>query len=318
MPKKRKNTWKKFKNRGNKENVRIFLSSTDAIDCYFEENFLFLQAEPKNEMEEENNSDKNINTEHGRVHNLRKSYSRGDHKCSKGHRHRKCHQAPKPTNSTISKKENSNVGESEEMISPLEMNLDVAYQHVKSENNKLKIDLENLRDENEEVRITGDRLLKENEGLKEDVSLLKNLVYKLNVELERYQTGGGNVKSENLIGRIDKLPKNYDNNFLRPVVPLLKAYSESLQEKDDTIKDLESEYKKFNVAFNEIIQENEKLYGELEKKMMDPDRNALNELKVLKKDLNMAKEENNLLFEQIKLEKEKLVKIHSVFKVKGK
>ncbi|KAK6622082.1 hypothetical protein RUM44_001889 [Polyplax serrata] len=257
----------------------------------------------------------------------RRNKSRHDHKCS--HKVRK-----KSLESLLEKIDhlrhknhllNKRISESgepalpgeEESLSPFKMDVGVAYQHLKRENSKLRIDLEKAREENEEIKSTGDRLVEENAILRGDISLMKNLIYKLNQELGKYQTGEREPGQP--VGRPEKLPKNYlDKNFLRPVVPLLKAYSEALHEKDETIKELEAQYKKFNSAFNDVLRENENLYEELEKKFLAANGTVFNEVKVLKRDLEMAKQENNLLFQQINLEKEKLVKIHSTFKVKGK
>lgn len=287
------------------------------------------QGKVQTEMEEEESVAVPIRSGQIRLHRSSrrsKNHSRHEHKCHKGRKKSSDFLSGKidelrQRNYFLNKKVKANAGDSNlyqthEMLSPFKMDVNMAYQHLKNENNQLKIDIQNAREENEEIKLAGVKLKEENETLKEDVSLMKNLVFKLNLELERYQSGG--KKIEDPIARAGKLPRNYNKNFLRPIVPLLKAYSESLLEKEETIKDLESEYKKFSAAFNDLLHENEKLYVELEKKFIGPDGSAFNEVKLLKRDLEMAKQENNLLFQQIKLEKEKLVKIHSLFKVKGK
>lgn len=203
-----------------------------------------------------------------------------------------------------------------EMLPPFEVNVNSAYQHVKNENSKLLNEMELLKTEFTDLTAYVERVHEENKNLNEDVLLLKNLVYKLNVELEKYQ--GMEPEAKNGSSRkTELLPLNYNKNFLKPILPLLKAYSETIIEKNELIEEFENEFKKFNVAFNDLLKENEKLYRELERKLSKSDCDALDEVKVLKKDLEMAKQENQLLLNHIDLEKEKLLEVHSVYRVKG-
>lgn len=201
-----------------------------------------------------------------------------------------------------------------EMLPPFEVNVNSAYQHVKNENSKLSDELELLKADYNDMTNYIEKLHHENKSLNDDVLLLKNLVYKLNVELEKYQA----VEPENKGSdrKTELLPINYNKNFLKPILPLLKAYSEAIIEKNELIEEFENEFKRFNLAFNDLLKENEKLYRELERKLSKSDCDALDEVKVLKKDLELARQENQLLLAQIELGKEKLLEVHSVYRIK--
>lgn len=228
----------------------------------------------------------------------------------------------KRENHLLSKKLNASVtsldsGLSQnDVLSPFELDVNTAYQHVKNENVKLASELEKCRMHCTQLESHVERLERDNKDLEGDIAMLKNLVFKLNVELERHQTGRaeeGGARST----KTEILPKNYQKNFLKPVLPLLRAYSEAVQEKNEMIENFESDLKKFGQIFNELLKENEKLYMELEKKMNTVEGDTLSEVRTLKKDLEMAKQENSLLMSQIELEQEKLTEVHSVYRMKG-
>lgn len=287
-----------------------------------------LQGKMERETEEENVAGLSRSSKAHRSNRRHQPHSRHGHKCHKT-KHKSTESLHQKidnirhknyiSNKKVGEGEDEEVLQSENLLSPFEMNITAAYQHLKTENEELREEIQKLREEGDEMKETEELLKGENSSLRNDVLLMQNLVYKLNVELEKYQTGTRKPVTEGDGGGnpADRLPKNFDKNFLKPVLPLLKAYSESIKEKEETIKILEEEYKRFHAAFGDLLQENERLYVELEKKFISSDGVALTQIKVLKKDLEMAKQENNLLFQQIKLEKEKLMKVQLAFKDKG-
>lgn len=112
----------------------------------------------------------------------------------------------------------------------------------------------------------------QNQELNEDVMLLKNLVYRLNVELDRYQQklhklGATELPllkvtpSEVQEKKASMCWKNVDKNALGP---LLEAYQEALKEKNDLIHDYEQDLNTFVAKCKQIVTENEKLYQDLE------------------------------------------------------
>ena len=116
------------------------------------------------------------------------------------------------------------------------------------------------------------KLKAQNLELNEDVTLLKNLVYRLNVELDRYQ------QKLHKLGATELPPlkvtpsevqekeasmswRNVDKNALGP---LLEAYQEALKEKNGLIRDYEQDFNTFVAKCKHIVTENEKLYQDLE------------------------------------------------------
>lgn len=112
----------------------------------------------------------------------------------------------------------------------------------------------------------------QNQELSEDVTLLKNLVYRLNVELDRYQQklhklGATELpplkvtQSEVQEKEASMSWRNVDKNALGP---LLEAYQEAIKEKNDLIHDYEQDLNTFVAKCKQIVTENEKLYQDLE------------------------------------------------------
>lgn len=112
----------------------------------------------------------------------------------------------------------------------------------------------------------------QNQELNEDVTMLKNLVYRLNVELDRYQQklhkqGATELPplkvtpSEVEEKEASVSWRNVNKNALGP---LLEAYQETIKEKNDLIHDYEQDLHKFVARCKQVVAENEKLYQDLE------------------------------------------------------
>lgn len=182
-------------------------------------------------------------------------------------------------------------------LPPFEVDLKKAYQHVKVENNQLMADVQSCRIETEKMKNVAEGMVKNNAGLKEDVAMLKNLVYRLNVELEKFQ----NLRDKLSPGKSNfELPKYYQKNFIKPFVPLLKAYTETISEKNELIELLERNFERFNVSFNEVLRENEALYKELENRATNGDCGVFDEIKMLRDEVNVVREERDLFQSQLK------------------
>ncbi|CAG2059499.1 unnamed protein product [Timema podura] len=147
-------------------------------------------------------------------------------------------------------------------------------------------------------------LEEQNRGLVEDVTMLKNLVYRLNVALEKYQQ---RFHKKGLAGdagekEADALWTNLNKTAL---VPLLDAYSETIKEKDDLIHNYEVDLNKFVANCKQIVAENESLHQELED-TKKKNETLLSEWKVLDQDSALTQEQNQLLTGQLQLQKDKL------------
>nr|CAD7199430.1 unnamed protein product [Timema douglasi] len=147
-------------------------------------------------------------------------------------------------------------------------------------------------------------LEEQNRGLVEDVTMLKNLVYRLNVALEKYQL---RFHKKGLVGdtgekEADALWTNLNRTAL---VPLLDAYSETIKEKDDLIHNYEVDLNKFVANCKQIVAENESLHQELED-LKKKNETLLSDWKVLDQDSALMQEQNQLLTGQLQLQKDKL------------
>lgn len=207
-----------------------------------------------------------------------------------------------------------------EALPPFEIDLKKAYQHIKYENSQLIEELKSCRVEAEKMKQLAETERMENRCLQEDLTMLKNLVYRLNVELEKFQDlrermrGSEDGKAKTSF----ELPQYYNKNFLKPLVPLLKAYSETIEEKNEIIDQLEQNFERFSASFNELLKENETLYKELEAKLTRSDDSLLDELKLVRNELNITKEEKELYMNQAKIEAEKLKEVQAVYQTRGK
>uniref|UniRef100_A0A182MG73 Uncharacterized protein n=1 Tax=Anopheles culicifacies TaxID=139723 RepID=A0A182MG73_9DIPT len=110
------------------------------------------------------------------------------------------------------------------------------------------------------------QLAKENGDLRNDVKMMKILVYRLNVQIERYQDAIRDGKSS--IPKLDFVDSTYggvkDNLNWGPVDshtlgPLLNAYEEAIAEKTDLVQQYESELACFTGKLKKVLEENEAL-----------------------------------------------------------
>uniref|UniRef100_A0A8C4GUZ3 Centrosomal protein 89 n=1 Tax=Dicentrarchus labrax TaxID=13489 RepID=A0A8C4GUZ3_DICLA len=97
---------------------------------------------------------------------------------------------------------------------------------------------------------------------------LKLTVHRLNVELSRYQTRFRPLSKQES-SRISGLPKTgspppwlLDMKYLSP---LLLAYEDRMNEKDELLQTTEEEVKRLRVHVEEVIKENERLHDEIAK-----------------------------------------------------
>lgn len=113
-------------------------------------------------------------------------------------------------------------------------------------------------------------LVEQKSILAEDVLLLKNLVYRLNVELQIYQERfhklGYNVPEIPLdTPKFINVPKDLWGKVKKSTLePLLEAYSETIKEKDDLVITYEKELADLGMKCKDLVAENEKLYAEVE------------------------------------------------------
>ncbi|XP_034950632.1 protein Cep89 homolog isoform X2 [Chelonus insularis] len=209
---------------------------------------------------------------------------------------------------------------------------DSEYKELHSHYGELLKHMEVVEQEKINSQSTMNKISAENTQLNEDVNLLKILVYKLNVELERYQDklrllnkknekGGilnevNEVKEEvDLSTEHKKIFKSWGRVNTHALSPLLEAYKENIEEKDTLIKQFKQDIDHINGKCKEIIAENEELRKDLDYYKAQTEK-LENEIKTLLDDVSLIKEENDILTKQATLQKQKLHEIHSIYEKK--
>lgn len=172
------------------------------------------------------------------------------------------------------------------------LNNEFAVEHEKLENELLEsqqrcMDYERERENgcdscrslartNKENQLEINRLSDENEQLVSDINMMKVLIYRLNVQLENYQeqlrkqdNDGKHNSSRQHIHELSAI--NYDNiesidwgcvqSFV--LAPLLNAYQETIREKNNLVKQCETELNLETGRIKDILAENEGLHEEI-------------------------------------------------------
>ncbi|KAF5895568.1 centrosomal protein of 89 kDa isoform X1, partial [Clarias magur] len=153
------------------------------------------------------------------------------------------------------------------------------------------------------LRQQAQELVDENDGL-------KMTVHRLNVELSRYQarfrplTRDERPRTSGLPGKGPVPPWLLDMKYLSP---LLLAYEDQLNERDQLLKSSEEELKTLRIRAEEVIQENEKLHTELSKRSSVSNK----EWKQLQDQAKLVLEENQVLIEQLELQHDKTKEAHT-------
>ncbi|XP_032688478.1 centrosomal protein of 89 kDa isoform X2 [Odontomachus brunneus] len=168
----------------------------------------------------------------------------------------------------------------------------------------------------------------ENVQLNEDVLLLKNVIYRLNAELERYQDklreSGQSVAAKDINDILDskaqandikKVLESWGSVNTHVLGPLLDAYQESLSEKQELINKYEEDIANFGARCKEVIAENESMQSEMEKLRSQCTKYA-DEIKMISEDADLLKELNECYAKQTVHQKQKIHEIHSLYEQK--
>ncbi|EFN78607.1 centrosomal protein of 89 kDa [Harpegnathos saltator] len=173
-----------------------------------------------------------------------------------------------------------------------------------------------------------ERFKAENVQLNEDVLLLKNVIYRLNAELGRYQDKmrelGQSIAMKNINDTLDskaqtndikKILESWGSVNTHVLGPLLDAYQESLSEKQELINKYEEDMANFSARCKEIIAENETMQSEMEKLRSKCTRYT-DEIKMISEDADLLKELNECYAKQTAHQKQKIHEIHSLYEQK--
>ncbi|XP_055597020.1 protein Cep89 homolog [Uranotaenia lowii] len=167
-------------------------------------------------------------------------------------------------------------------------------------------------------------LAKENSDLRNDVKMMKILVYRLNVQVERYQDVIRESKSGTEIPKIDFVDSSYggnrDNLNWGPVHshtlgPLLNAYEETIAEKNDLVQQYERELINFTGKLKKVLEENEKLHKDMEE-IKSTQSSWLSDKARLQAQVDVFKTKAEIQGKRADLAKEKLVEVLKCYEQK--
>ncbi|XP_045472065.1 protein Cep89 homolog [Harmonia axyridis] len=200
----------------------------------------------------------------------------------------------------------------------------------------------------EEFKVVLDQFSSENGSLKkaklelsEDLNMLKTVVYRLNVQLERYQE---KLRKNKIKDTVDKNFHNHPNADQTASIskefpqdpshsshkhvpiswgrvnshtlgPLLEAFQDTINEKDEIIEEYESEFSVFSGKLKEVLSENAKLHFRLHEDDQCSGK-LKQELSTLKKELESCKEQNDVLIKKCALKQDKVDEILRVYESK--
>lgn len=110
-----------------------------------------------------------------------------------------------------------------------------------------------------------EKYTKTNQDLNNDIKMMKTLVFRLNVQLEKHQEllrknrGLENICTIDFENASPKDDINWGSVNSHTLGPLLNAYQETVYEKNDLIQQYENEFVHFTGRLKETLEENDKI-----------------------------------------------------------
>ncbi|XP_050095468.1 protein Cep89 homolog isoform X2 [Anopheles aquasalis] len=167
-----------------------------------------------------------------------------------------------------------------------------------------------------------EQLTKENADLRNDLKMMKILVYRLNVQIERYQDtvreGQGNIPKLDFVdstygGVKDNL--NWGSVNAHTLGPLLNAYEEMIAEKTDLVQQYETELVTFTGRLKQVLEENESLQRQMEE-VRASQTGWTDERTRLQAQVSVLRSKAELQAKRADLAKEKLVEVLKCYEQK--
>lgn len=166
----------------------------------------------------------------------------------------------------------------------------------------------------------------ENKVLAADVDMMKTLVYRLNVQIERYQDCMRlkEASEENCKTAITSNPTQNMSSIsqwqLEPLrthtlAPLLQSYDEMLRDKEDLIQQYTQEFEHFTGELKRVLEENNRLQLEVENLKRDGG-NWREERARLQAQLDICRQKADSQTRKTDLAKEKLVEVMHCYEQK--
>lgn len=163
--------------------------------------------------------------------------------------------------------------------------------------------------------------IEENKLLAADVEMMKTLVYRLNVQIERYQdclrlktsTDDKSQQNSNYKSSISQWQQ--DTLHTHTLSPLLQAYDEMLRDKEDLIQQYTQEFEHFTGELKTVLEENNRLQQEIENLRRDGG-NWREEKARLQAQLDICRQKADSQTRKTDLAKEKLVEVMHCYEQK--
>ncbi|XP_031635137.1 protein Cep89 homolog [Contarinia nasturtii] len=185
-----------------------------------------------------------------------------------------------------------------------------------------------LTKNNKENQLEIDRLFSENEQLVSDINMMKVLIYRLNVQLENYQellrkqdNDGKYIHNRKHVHEMSAI--NYENiesidwgcvqSFV--LAPLLNAYQETIREKNNLVKQYETELNQESGRIKEILSENEGLHEQIEHMKQSDDSWHAEKVR-LQAQLDVCRNKAEIHSKRADLAKEKLLEVMRLYEQK--
>ncbi|CAG9804276.1 unnamed protein product [Chironomus riparius] len=187
---------------------------------------------------------------------------------------------------------------------------------IKNHNSLIEKFVEQSKDNEQEEK--HEMLTKENEELKNDLKMLKVLIFRLNKHLDYYQ--------EILSEKKEDLnpPTKYKNEKeiislwtvnSHLLAPLMNSYEERIKEKNEIIKNYETELNQFSVKLKKLLDENEKIH-EINEDMYNNSKVWISQKQMLTSQCEILKNKAAIHAKRADLSKEKLVEILKAYEQK--
>lgn len=163
--------------------------------------------------------------------------------------------------------------------------------------------------------------IEENKLLAADVEMMKTLVYRLNVQIERYQdclrlkTSTDDKSQQNTNYKSSISQWQQDILHTHTLSPLLQAYDEMLRDKEDLIQQYTQEFEHFTGELKTVLEENNRLQQEIENLRRDGG-NWREEKARLQAQLDICRQKADSQTRKTDLAKEKLVEVMHCYEQK--
>ncbi|XP_045595150.1 centrosomal protein of 89 kDa isoform X2 [Procambarus clarkii] len=141
------------------------------------------------------------------------------------------------------------------------------------------------------------KMNQELKGWKDDTDVLKDILKRLNEQLNRYHIKHGPLRGEEETRRITK---DISRQSIYKLKALLIAYDELLFERDSTIKSSTEKLEKMMLRVNDVVCENEKLHNRLEKLQSEVPLGS-EEAEMVAADARLLLEEREILLQEIQV-----------------